>query len=195
MKIIGISGTNGSGKDTFGKILAERHHYLFISVTDIMRQELLSRGLPTGRENLRTLSAEWRREYGLAVLIDKAVAQFEQHASHDYNGLAVASLRNPGEADKIHELNGLVIWLDADPRLRYDRIQENSEQRGSLRAHEDRKTFQQFIEEEKAEMNYSGDKATLSMAGVKAKSDIFIENNDNTIDGLTIRSDEIISSF
>ncbi len=46
MKIIGVSGTNGSGKDTIGHLLAERHNWLFISMTDMLRDELEKRGLP-----------------------------------------------------------------------------------------------------------------------------------------------------
>ena len=70
--IIGLGGTNGSGKDTVGHMLAERHGYLFVSVTDILRAEAEKRGLSPEGENLRTKRAEWRRDGGLAVLVDKA---------------------------------------------------------------------------------------------------------------------------
>ena len=64
------------------------------------------------REVLRTISAEWRRELGLGVLVDKAYAEYQVG---DYKGLAIASLRNPGEADRVHALGGSVLWIDADP--------------------------------------------------------------------------------
>lgn len=171
MKIIGIAGTNGSGKDTIGRILAEKHGYLFISVTDLLREECRKRGLSVEREHLRTISAQWRRQGGLGVLIDKAVLTF-QAAGGTYAGLAVASLRNPGEAQRVHELDGMVVWLDADPRVRYDRIQAANRGRGS----EDHKTYDEFLAEEQAEMQHSGDEATLNMSGVKALCDITILN-------------------
>ncbi|MEJ0072722.1 MAG: AAA family ATPase [Candidatus Saccharibacteria bacterium] len=62
MKLIGLSGTNGSGKDTVGSMIAEKYNYLFISVSDLLRAELRRRGLLIIRENTRELSAEWRRE-------------------------------------------------------------------------------------------------------------------------------------
>ena len=68
MKIIGLSGTNGSGKDTVGHMLTERHGYLFVSLTDMLRKEAKKRGEEPSREVLRTISAEWRRESGLGVL-------------------------------------------------------------------------------------------------------------------------------
>jgi cytidylate kinase len=178
-RIIGIAGTNGAGKDTVGHMLADSHGYLFVSITDLLRREAESRGLEVNRENLRSISAEWRRESGLGVLVDKAVAEFEASAGK-YKGVAMASLRNPGEADRVHELGGTVLWVDADPRIRYDRVQAAIAERG--RAGEDRKTFEQFIGEEKAEMNKSGDSATLDMSAVKGRADAAIINDDKPQD-------------
>lgn len=176
LKIIGIAGTNGSGKDTVGHTLADRHSYLFVSVTDLLRAELNRRGQPVDREHLRALSAEWRREYGLAVLVDRALQEFNR-LKGNYVGLAIASLRNPAEADRIHELGGLVIWVDADPKERYNRIQDNVEARA--RAGEDAKSFEQFLAEEEAEMHKpaGSDAATLDMASVKVRSDLFLIND------------------
>ena len=174
MKILGIAGTNGSGKDSVGKLLADKHGYLFVSVTDILRDELQRRGLPTEREHMRNLSAEWRRESGLGVLIDKAQELFLAQ-NNAYKGLAIASLRNPGEVDRVHELGGKVIWVDADPRVRYERVAG----RGRV---DDNKTFEQFLAEEEAEMKHSGDAATLSMGDVKSRADIKLANNFETLD-------------
>lgn len=190
-KIIGIAGTNGSGKDTAGRLLADQYGYLFISVTDMLRDELAKRGLPPSRENMRNLSAEWRREYGLGVLVDKAIGIYEHNKSS--KGLAVASLRNPGEADRIHELKGVVLWLDADPRIRYDRIQANLEARGQQRSVDDRKTFEQFNADELAEMQHSGDAATLSLVGVKARADLTLLNNSLDMDIFSKDIDRLFS--
>lgn len=181
MKLIGISGTNGSGKDTAGGILAERFGYMFLSVTDALREEAKRRDLGPEREVLRTISAEWRREFGLAVLVDKAVERYHK-AGNEHAGLAIASLRNPAEADRVHELGGIVLWLDANPRLRYDRIQAHKRERN--RIYEDDKTFETFLAEEQAEMHASGDAATLNMAAVKVKSDVMIINEFLSPDGL-----------
>jgi cytidylate kinase len=176
--LIGLSGTNGSGKDTVGHMLAKQHKYLFLSVTDLLRNEARQRGLPIERRYLREISAEWRRQSGLGVLIDKAVSEYEK-AKDEYEGLVIASLRNPGEAQRVHELKGKVLWIDADPKIRYDRIQASANLRN--RVGEDEKTFEQFQEEEAAEMKPSGDEATLNMADVKNNSDFRIDNNDSSI--------------
>jgi cytidylate kinase len=180
-KIIGLSGTNGSGKDTVGGILAEKHGFLFISVTELLRSEAKKRGLSVERENLRSISAEWRRESGLGVLIDKAIAEY-MAVKGQYKGLAVASLRNPGEADRVHEYGGIVVWIDADTKFRYDRIQANKDHRGRLE--EDNKTYDQFMTEEAQEMKQGGDEATLNMLGVKQKSDKTLINEFENEDQL-----------
>lgn len=181
MKIIGLSGTNGSGKDALGYMLAERHKFLFISGSDILRGEARARGQEPAREVLRAISAEWRRESGsLGVIIDKAVELYKQVADQYPGGLVIASLRNPGEADRVHELNGVVVWLDADARVRYDRIQAHAAERN--RAEEDNKTFEQFLSEEADEMTTTGDSATLNMSAVKDRADIFVNNNGDDIE-------------
>lgn len=180
LRIIGLAGTNGSGKDTVGHILADKYNYLFISVTDLLRAEAIRQDQPIEREVLRTISANWRRESGLGVLVDKAIAEYQQ-AGNKYAGLIMASMRNPGEADRVHALGGTMVWIDADPKVRYDRIQANASNRG--RAEEDAKTFEQFQSEEAAEMNKpdDGDAANLNMSAVKTRCDIFIDNDDTSI--------------
>ncbi len=172
MKIIGVSGTNGSGKDTIGEYLQKEKDFLFVPATDILREEARKRDLPLERENLRAISAEWRRAHGLGFLMDKAVEQ----AGEECKGVAIASLRNPGEADRVHELGGTVIWVDADPKIRYERVQNRQ------RSSEDQKTFEEFMQEEQDEASHSGDEATLNTLAVKAKADICIDNNFSTIE-------------
>ncbi len=177
MKIIGISGTNGSGKDTLGEVLAKKHDWLFVSGADFLREEARKRNLPIEREVLRTISAEWRRTYGLGVLVDKGVELFNK-SDGKYKGLIISPMRNPGEAQHVKDLGGVLIWIDANPEIRYQRIIKRQ------RSTEDRKTFKQFLMEEKAEMQPSkpGDAATLNMSAVKDKATIFINNNGKEVD-------------
>lgn len=177
VKLIGLSGTNGSGKDTVGLFLAEQYNYLFISVSDLLRDECRARNLPVNRENLRTISAEWRRDFGLGVLVDKAVETFK-NSDKEYAGLVASPMRNVGETQHLKGLGGTLIWVDADPRIRYERIQGASRGRGA----EDNKTFDEFRAEEAAEMNQSGDAATLNMSGVRELADIKLLNETNLAD-------------
>lgn len=175
MKIIGIGGTNGSGKDTLSEMLAKDYGWLFISSSrDLIIPELKRRGLPLEREQMAALTAEWRRQRGKGAVVDKAIEKFKERSkSHKFNGLVISSLRHPWEAARVHELRGQIVWLDADPKLRYDRIFNRGH------GDKDQKSFEQFLAEEQAEMSHSGDEATLNWLGVKAVADIFITNHNN----------------
>lgn len=173
MKIIGIAGTNGSGKDTVGEILANDYGWLFVSVSeDLLEPELERQGLPVDRQHLAALSTKWRREFGMGATVDKAFEKFEtERGLHKLGGLAIASLRHPGEVDRLHQLGGLVVWIDAEPEVRYKRIYKRGQ------GAKDQKTFEEFLAEQEVEMRHSGDSTTLNISGVKAKADIFLENN------------------
>lgn len=188
IQIIGIGGTNGSGKDTLGEILAEKHGYKFISLTEMLRAECRERGLPVERENLRMISAEWRKKGGLGAPIDKVVAAYEA-LPETYTGLVTASLRNPGEADRVHELGGIVVWTDADPKIRYERVV--GADRG--RDDEDNKTFEQFLQEEHDEMYPKPGASATSLATieVKKRADITILN-DTTREAFEAKVAEIV---
>lgn len=173
MKLIGIGGTNGSGKDTVSKFLADSD-YLFVSVSDLLRDEAKKRGLPLEREILRSISAEWRREFGLGVLVDRAVELYKKQ-SNEYIGVVATPMRNVGEAKRIHELGGKLVWVDADPKIRYERIRQRN------RSAEDDKSYEQFLQEEQDEMHQTGDEATLDSAGVKAIADIYLQNDYDDI--------------
>lgn len=177
MQIIGLSGTNGSGKDTVGHILADRYNYLFITVTDLLREECRNRDLPVIRENLRAISAEWRRAHGLAVLVDRAVESW-QATGNSFDGLVMASLRNPFEADRVHELGGTMVWVDADPHVRFNRLSQARPGRES----EDGRTFEQFLAEEQAEMHPAAgsDDTVLNMAAVRDRCDLTVQNNTSS---------------
>jgi dephospho-CoA kinase len=189
IKLIGIAGTNGSGKDSLGHMLQERHSWLFVSVSDLLRDEARKRGLPIEREVLRTISAEWRRKYGLGVLVDKAVALLNK-SGDKYTGVVAIPMRNPGEAQRVKDLGGILLWIDADPKIRYKRIYSRK------RSAEDNKTFEQFLREEHDEMDHlGGDEATLSLAGVKDIADIFLENNGNDIEAFKDYAEKTLKNY
>lgn len=170
MLTIGLSGTNGAGKDVVAEILKKDFGFGFVNVSDFLRQEAKKQNLEPSRENLRTISAKWRRDMGVGVLVDMAV-DFLKSSSQNYPGIVISPMRNSGEAKHLKEIGGRLVWVDAQPRLRYERVTSRS------RDGESQMSYQQFIDAENAEMASSGDEATLNMAEVKTMADITIEND------------------
>ena len=179
-QLIGISGTNGSGKDTVADIIVKTFNFKFISVSQLLRDEAIKRTLSADRSNTRLISSEWREKYGPSVLVDRAIAEFDQLKSN-FNGLIISSIRNSGEVEKIHQLKGIVIWIDANPRFRFDRIQSNLKTRS--RPEDDKISFEKFLDDERTEMYLSATNTTLDMNNVKQQADFNIIN-ESSIDQL-----------
>jgi hypothetical protein len=132
--------------------------------------------LPPERKYTSQISGEWRRQHGLGILIDKAVDEYKKRGG-EYAGLVISSLRNPGEADELHRLGGRMVWIDADPKVRYQRVESR------LRGPEDHKSYERFLQEEQVEMHHHGnDDTALNMSAVKTKADIFITNDSNDLE-------------
>jgi dephospho-CoA kinase len=180
-KIVGIAGTNGAGKDELGRLLAERRGYHFHSVTDLLRAELSRQGKEINRENLAALSKQWRNETGDdGVMFTKAIqAYMAEKDEKGYGGVALASIRHPGEVTAVQNFGGVVVWVDADQQTRYDRVTGNS--RGRM---EDHVTFEQFKADEDREMYPPADApaGTLNMAAVRDVADIKITNDFSSVD-------------
>lgn len=188
-KIVGIAGTNGAGKDTLGELLAERCGYKFRSVSDILREELTTQGVPHERERMRALSTKWANEYGHGVLSVKTIEAYaEEEKREGYNGLAIGSIRRPAEAEAIQKEGGVVLWVDADKRVRYDRIQANSRGRS-----DDDHSFEDWSKHEDMEMQpIEGEPGSMNMLGVKEIANVHIDNN---FDSYEAYCDYLIKEF
>jgi len=175
-EIVGISGTNGAGKDTLAAIRAEKEHALHVTVSDILREQLRLDGVALERSNLIDLSTRWRRESGdCGILATRTIRKYlGEKAIHGYEGLSVVSLRHPEEAQRVKDFGGLVLWVDADPAIRYERIRSSGRERI-----DDEKTFEEFFAEEMRELvPPSGtSSASVNLGAVKPFADEVILNN------------------
>jgi len=174
-KIIGIAGTNGSGKDTLGELRRDRSGALFMSLSDALRALLDDKGLEHTRSNLSAMSQSLRTAEGDGAVAVRAIELFNNQTDADQ--VSFVSVRTPGEAQAIKDAGGQIVWVDADSRRRYDRITAGS--RGRV---DDHVTYEEFLEHEYNEMHPSEAGGGLNSAGVKALADIMIENNFDSVE-------------
>lgn len=178
-EIIGVAGTNGAGKDTLARLRATHESAKDVSLSDILRGELDTRGLTHERENLRAVGNELRAAHGPGVLAIKAMEAYREE--NGSNGLSLSSIRSVGEAEAIVAAGGVIVWIDADPKVRYQRVTNRPGARPT-----DQKSYDQFLEEEAAEMHppkgQEDDKSVLNMAGVKELATIFVTNEFETVE-------------
>jgi dephospho-CoA kinase len=180
-EIVGVAGTNASGKDTLGELRAALHNAKFVSLSDILRRGLDERGLTHERENLNGLSKEWREKDGQGTLATRTIDLYNsEKVAKGYDGLTLTSIRTPEEAQAIKDAGGIIIWIDADRKIRFDRIRKRQ-----LGRPEDQKTFETFVAEEEAEMIPSISGGGLNMTGVRDIADLTIVNEFDTVEEYT----------
>jgi dephospho-CoA kinase len=175
-EIIGISGTNGAGKDTLAALRAEKEGALHVSLSDILRKQLIEDNIALEREALMALSRRWREEAGdYGVLATKTIRHYlGEKALYDHGGLSIVSVRHPEEVWRIKEAGGRVLWVDAHPTIRYERLQNSS--RGRV---DDDKTYEEFLQEEAREITppTGSSSANVNLGAVRPLADEVIIND------------------
>jgi dephospho-CoA kinase len=189
----GVAGTNGSGKDLLMDLLVE-HGFLCFNTSDSLRQisqavfQSIDRGgneSPLGRVGnaFRTAYPGGMVELGL---LDWWIRAGVLPAELQPRGLIIGSIRGTGEAKRLKEFGGKLIVVDADPHVRFERLQSRG------RADDDI-TFAQFVEKEAGDMAVGEtDPTKFGMAAVIDMADIRIENNGGDINAFKARAESVL---
>ncbi|MBI4481589.1 MAG: AAA family ATPase, partial [Acidobacteria bacterium] len=89
--ILGLTGRNASGKGEVAHYLRSRSFY-FHSLSDVIREEIRSRGDEVSRDNLIAAGNELRSTHGAAVLAERILQKLQPDKNY-----VVDSFRNPAE--------------------------------------------------------------------------------------------------
>lgn len=115
--IIGLTGKFAAGKGTVADFLRSRD-FVYHSLSDVIREELVARGIPESRENLLNLGNALRAADGPAALAIRIRDRLSDGRNH-----IVDSIRNPAEVHTLKEISGFfLLGVDADPVLRFERL-------------------------------------------------------------------------
>ncbi len=145
--IIGLTGTNGSGKDTVAELLVSRGFKRY-SCSDVIREECKRQGLSLDRENQIATGNKLRQEHGPGYL-GKVIA--ERISIDKPSNVVVVSIRHPAEVASLKEIKDhfTLLFVDADIKTRYSRI--------LVRQHEvDKVDFETFKDQQHRELTGSG---------------------------------------
>lgn len=165
--IIGIAGAFGSGKSLSADVL---HDLGFekITLSQFLEKDLTkkSRGKIT-RKKLQDLGNEWRKKYGNAVLVEKALTLAKKN---NWGKIVIEGFRNAEEIKRLRkEKNFLLISLIVNRSIRYERL-KNLKRREAL-------TKELFDELDDRDLGIGEEKYGLHTAICVAMADVFIENN------------------
>jgi len=141
--LIGITGTDGSGKGTVVTYLVEEHNFTHYSARALLIEEIAKRNMQPTRANMRLVANEMRAKYGNDFLVTHYLSVMKEENNPR---CIIESIRTVAEADTLKANGGLLIAVDADQSIRYDRVQER-------RSETDKVSFEQFVEHEALEAN------------------------------------------
>ena len=165
MKVYGLVGEKGSGKQIFVNFLKEIAPGLNIRqvrFSDILAQTLILWDIPLTRANLQNLSLVMNKTFGQKALANAAKFSFE---GDNADVIILDGIRRKPEFDLVKKLKGTVIYITANQKLRYERLKKRSEKVGETGL-----TLEQFLEEENS-------KAESEILKLSKKAEIKIENN------------------
>jgi dephospho-CoA kinase len=138
-RLIGLTGTNGAGKGEAAAFFMSRG-YAYLSLSDILREELQSRGQAATRDNLIRTGNELRERFGPDILARRTIAKVGGAAVID-------SIRNTHEVAFLRRQAGFVLLaIDAPVEIRFARVAA----RGRDESAADLEAFRRKEEQERA---------------------------------------------
>jgi dephospho-CoA kinase len=142
--IIGLVGDLAAGKSTFSNYLIKNYNAQTYRFSNILRDILNRLYVEKNRENLQNISTVIRAQFGQDVL-SKVIAEDVKNDPHDL--IVVDGVRRPSDITYLQELpNFHLLYLTADPKLRWERLVKRNENPG-----DDKKSFDEFLHDENAE--------------------------------------------
>ncbi|HMA78155.1 MAG TPA: AAA family ATPase [Candidatus Paceibacterota bacterium] len=180
--IIGITGTDGAGKGTAVEYLKTKGftHY---SAREFIVAEIERQALPVTRNQMRLTANQMRAEHGNEYVIKQA---YEQAAAAGITNAVIESVRAAAEAKYLKSQGGILLAVDANPELRYERVQ-------ARRSASDQVTYEQFLEQEALEKN-DPDPNGMQKAIVMEMADYTIMN-DGTVAELEKQIETFLNIF
>ena len=191
---IGLSGTLNAGKDSLAERLAEKHGFLHMSTSNMIRamkkQQFGDSPLALLTRNDPYIN-KLRSERGPGFLVNEVHNLWEQNKAKYPGGFVASALRAIGEAAAIEQLGGIMIFVNADPKIRYARSQLRNRD-----ATETGKTFEEFMKSERSEIDVDpSDKSVQNLVAMENMADLVVLNNGNNIEDFQDSAIDAIANF
>lgn len=160
MIIVGVTGPNAAGKSEVARyLIGKGFHY--VSLADIVREELQQQSLPLDRALMTQTGAQLRRAFGAGILAERIRSRLR-------NRTVVDSIRHPGEVDALRAAGDFfLIAVTAPSDVRLARIRQRSRPG-------DTQHLETFLAEETAQN--SDDPMGQRIADCVALADVTVSN-------------------
>ncbi len=162
--LIGLTGKNGCGKGVVADFLrAMGYHYH--SLSDVVREEIVTRGQKVTRDTLVVTANELRTTNGPSVLAERIMAKLDPEKNY-----IIDSVRNPFEVEALRRRKDFfLLMIDAEPKVRFERIKARARE-------SDPQDYEAFVKLEATEAG-SNDPNTQQLNRTCEMADAQVENN------------------
>jgi dephospho-CoA kinase len=188
MKVLGVIGRNGSGKDEVLKYLRSRHGVPFLSTGDIVREIASNEGLEPTRSNLQAISDRYFRELGEGCFVRLVADKIRENG---WQIAGVSGVRSPKDVEVLRSTLGkqfvLINVHVTDPRLRCDRMRQRGEGR-------DAQSYEEFEEQDRAEEELFRTEEAARGADYSLSNDGSLDDLHTEIEGLVSGKGLLITS-
>jgi len=181
--IIGITGTNGSGKDTVADILVKKLGWPHFSLSDELRGICKETHIKSTRDNLIKFGREIRNKKGLDYLSQKVLSKVSDN-------FIATSIRNLAEIEPFKKsAKFILIAVNAPIEVRYQRVINASKDRSGYKVGEGSVSLGKFRDKEQIEMQGTGRadqqlQILIDMADAKIENGGTMEELENKVDKL-----------
>lgn len=124
LQLIGVTGTAGAGKDTVAELLCQVFGLQNLSSGDFLR--VITRyayrqpyDFNPARDQLYQVANYLRTEINPATLVHLCILQAQVQ---QLPGAVISGLRSMGEAEAVRAAGGIIVGVDADAHVRYNRM-------------------------------------------------------------------------
>jgi len=177
MKVIGLVGRAGAGKDTVSDFLAKR--YPSVRMGEVVIEETRSRGLDLTDENVGGVAVDLRKVEGMDAIAKRCVSRIRKL---DSPVVVVNGIRGGDEVrvfrNSFDEFFLVEVW--APDRVRYGRIMKRSRP-------DDVRSYEDFQERDRREGSWGLDDA-ISMASYRI-------SNDGSLSSLKSQTEELLGKM
>jgi len=184
MKVVGLTGTIGSGKNLVKEILMRKFNCYHVTLSDVIRGEMERKKHTFNRTTLQEMGNEMRRSYGSHILAMLAV----EYLPRDKEMIIIDGIRNPGEADYLRKKFGeKFVWIavDAPQQMRFERAKQRKQ-------HNDPETLEEFVALDERDQG-KGEPEWGQQVGRCMEQADFVIINDGTQEQLEQKISEIFS--
>jgi len=179
--IIGLTGENCSGKGMVADYLQKKSFY-FYSLSDVIREELTSKGTEITRDALIKEGNNLRQKYGSSVLAVKTTAKLQTDKNY-----IIDSIRNPAEVNELKKLTRFVLLkIFSTPENRFERMKERNREG-------DPKTLKEFLRVEELEASNQNSAKQQLTACMKLADKTIV--NDDQPENLYKKVDQLLQEL